>query len=230
MLETKKEAESSHSEPKDEDGIALLEEKYRIIGVKLATALKRNEVTVDDLQIYAANLPVSVRKQYKKLKKRPSLLTKVTGISDFIVTVNTYSNILNPALLRDAVKEFGDEDSKARMADYMQSLHTFQRTTRLKDLMGKWKTETPPSYHQLFLTMGDNWKEKTLEELEAVKHDGWLLEMIVEGSIIVVFSILEPIDLEADRFKDFLRRNEVLSVRINVNHVWETEFEAVRMN
>ena len=77
----------------------------------------------------------------------------------------------------------------------MQDYREFQEGTKLRDLIGTFKgPETmPPDYDELRVKLGDNWREKTLADLENLRCRmalrALLLKMIEDGSVTVVYFI-----------------------------------------
>lgn len=125
--------------------ISQLENEYRNIEENLVRSLKMSHVSMDDLETYAATLPISVKQYHEELRTQ-QLLKHATSVSAFAGALNHYSNFLNPALLKDAIKKFGDEETKALMNAYNDKLQEFQKSTLLEQLVDVYKAVTPKGY------------------------------------------------------------------------------------
>ena len=56
--------------------------------------------------------------------------------------LNLYWDFLNYGLLEHVISNFGSEDLKQQMQDYVDELSTFKQTTRLCDFIESWHAET----------------------------------------------------------------------------------------
>lgn len=142
-----------------------LEEEYRIVSMKIAE--KFETIPLDELQRYAASLPISVRRHYDELRTTQlSAMTKdISSMSQFFGVLNECSNFLSPALMEDAIKMYGDSETKSQMNTYNSKLQDFQITTTLEEFVGIWEGVTPKGYEEIELELTINWREKTLKDV-----------------------------------------------------------------
>ena len=79
-------------------------------------------------------------------------------------------DFLHPQLLEYLVQELGDNDAKKVMKEYKSLLIQFRSTTKMRDLSGWFGDISETSnFKKVVLALGDNWKDKTYEEFEALR-------------------------------------------------------------
>lgn len=166
-----------------EEKIRVFEADYRKIGMNLLAIFQRKEVTIDDLQAYAANIPISVRRHYHELvMATPSAMTKPTlTVSEFIEALNVYSCFVIPNLMADCVKIYGDEETKALMANYNTRIQQFHSATKMSDFVAVWDKLTEEGNEEAIKIFGADWQDKTIREIVPPLKRTWLIKNLMYG-------------------------------------------------
>ena len=116
-------------------------------------------VTLQQLQTCVSTLPLFTT--YK-----PQALLEASSVEHFIHKLNDYCCALNPDILEGLIEVLGNVKSKSMMEKYKGVLHEFRCKTKLKHFVGNYEGPTPPEYKEVQLKLGDDWREKTLADLQ----------------------------------------------------------------
>lgn len=186
-----------------------LEEEYRTIGENLTDDLEQKSVSIRDLQIYAANIPHYVRRDFEEPGKNQMLdkTTRATDVFHFVGALNECSNFLNPTLLADAVEKFGNEELKLKMRKFKEKSENFQKSTTLEQFVKKcssWTGKYPEGYKEIEMELKADWKEKTFKDIAPPKKT-WLLFKVYYGSLRVVVAIPDLTHLQEEVVLEFLQ-------------------------
>ena len=143
-----------------------------------------------------------------------------------------YCNAQDPDILEDLIELLGDEETKMKKNQFIDKLVAFQRGTKIKDMIGNYDgpENMPANYKELEIKLGDNWREKTLEDLKNVrftlssKSGAWLLKLIEDGSLIVTYLVPNSEDLQLDdEQSDYLCRQNVIQITMGGKYVFMNE-------
>ena len=177
--------------------------------------MKVTGLTLDKLKSHVATL-----ESFKC--QSPTRLFRSENIHEFFHYLKDYCNAQSHDILEDLIKLLGDDETKRKMSDFKMEYKNFQRRTKLKDFVGNYEgpETTPPDYKELEIKLGENWHEKTLEDLAnlqcQISLKAWLLKKIEEGSLIVKYLVPDGEKrLPLQRISDYLREQNVLSIRID---------------
>ena len=177
--------------------------------------IKAAGVTLEELKSCIATLPC-----FNSGSPAAPLLHS-SSVDEFFHELKNYCNAQCPDILEDLVQELGDDETKRKWRDFNQEYRAFQRRTKLKDLIGNYeRPETIPSdYKELKMKLGDNWREKTLEDLEQLRCQmslrAWLLKLIEDGSVIVVYFVPSSENHhQLNNFKEYLHSQNVLQITV----------------
>ena len=151
--------------------------------------------------------------------KTPQALLEAGTILEFSHNLKQYCCALNPDILEGLIRELGDIEIKSMMSMYRSALQSFQCRTRLKDFVGNYEGPTPPEFDELQIKFGDNWQEKTLADVKAMKCQIsrllWVMKMVSEGSVCVIFMIPRGEVLELDvHLRGYLQSQGVLQISV----------------
>ena len=218
--------------------IERLDEQYIEIEQLVFKTIKHRKVPLEDVLNWIRFLPMTLRTQFAELiQGQAKILTSASNVDELFFILSPYWNSLHPALLGYLVKKLGDEDLKARMDRYMEELHHFRIQTTLGDLLDKWVGKIPPGYKEFVLELGEEWREKTVEEFEQFRirlsrlhsfgggHMSFL-KTAKSSSILVVLALpqhLFPINLRQKPLHDFLRHEDVLRMMVGGQCVLDLE-------
>ena len=68
------------------------------------------------------------------------------------------------------IRKLGNDQTKLLMEQYMEKLRRFRMKTKLGDFVDKWAHSIP--HFTTFITeMGENWRDRTLEDLEDIRKE-----------------------------------------------------------
>ena len=195
--------------------IKRLDQEYiKIEGLVLET-IKYREVPLRQLLNWVQLLPVTLRTQFADiLRMQAKTLLDASSVDELFFILSSYWNSFHPDLLEHVINKLGDEDLKARMNHYLDDLYHFRIRTTLGEFMDKWVGEIPPGYHEFVLELGEEWREKTVEDLEQFRIRLSRLQSFGGGhmsfmktakssSILVMFALpqhLFPINLTQNTF------------------------------
>ena len=169
---------------------------------------------------------MEVKKNIEDLEKelsaiqRKCILEPMTG-DLHMHELKAQCSALNPQVLNDQILhgESENEEIKQMMSSYMNELQSFRCKTKLSSFTGRGDTlgPSPPSFSRLDIEFHDNWKDKTLEDLENFRKElackpCFLTKVVISESLMVVFSIpqtksfsLECVEKYCNRSREILR-------------------------
>ena len=217
--------------------IDRLDQEYiEIEGLVLET-IKHHKVPLEKVLNWVRFLPATLRAQFAELLRvHTKILLNAANVEELFTILSSYWNLFHPTLLEYLVNKLEDEHLKLRMSRYLDNLHRFRIQTTVGDFMDKWVGEIPPEYHEFVLELGDEWRERTLEDLEQFRirffrlqsFGGYMsfLKTAKSSSILVVFAFprhLFPISLRQKVLHDFLRDQHVLRVLVDGQCVLDLE-------
>ena len=119
-------------------------------------------------------LPVSARTQHRSFieEKLINIPPPVTFAKIWTI-LNLYWDFLNYGLLEHVISNFGSEDLKQNMQEYVHELSVFKQTTRLCDFIESWpcRDEGPPEdcLKKVVVKMRHEWSQCTLQDVESFK-------------------------------------------------------------
>ena len=156
--------------------------------------------------------------------------------------LSPYWNTLHPTLLEHLIKKLADENLKARIKRYIVELRKFRIHTRLGDFIEKWMGGVPPGFDEFTMELGEEWREKTVEDLEQFRIrlsrqqciGGHMMYMkkATSGSVLVVFALPQccfPMSFE-ENTQTFLREEHVLGVYVGGQSMLELQQSEVRVS
>lgn len=187
--------------------------------------MKAPGVTLEELQSCLATLS-------SFQSETPTPLLEAKSKNDFFHKLKEYCNAQDPDILEDLIEELGDEETKMKLKQYIEELLLFQRKTKLKDMIGNYDgTERVlPNYKDVAIKLGDDWQEKTLEDLKntrlrmSLKSGAWILKLIEAGSLIVTYMVpnFEDLQLTVEQ-RDYLCNQNVVEITMGGRYVFTSE-------
>ena len=163
-----------------------LKESIRDLELKFSDVQKQfmgvDGLTLDSLKQCVATLP-----SFKS--STPSRLFHSVSVYEFFLYLKNYCNIQSHDILDDLIEMLGDDETKKKMSHFKIEYQAFQRSVKLKDFIGIYEglITSPPTdhYKELEMKLGENWQERTLEDLEKLRHkislEYWLLKNVEDG-------------------------------------------------
>lgn len=155
-------------------------------------------------------------------------MLSAANVDKLFTILSAFWNLFHPALLEHLVKRLENRDLKSRMDEYTGQLHRFRAETNLGNFLRmKWAGKIPPGYQEFVLEFGEEWREKTVEDLEQVQTrlshrdvlGGNMLFMKTAKSsgvsCSVVLSLPGPLNPRQRGLYDILRAEDVLRVMVD---------------
>ena len=181
-------------------------------------------------------LPINLKAQFSELvRSQAKALVEASSVDEIFMIISPYWNSLHPTLLEYLVKKLEDGELDTRMRQYMEKLREFRVCTKLGKFIDKWTGGIPPGFNEFVLKLGEEWREKTIEDLEQFRislsrqrcFDGHMayVKKASTGCIALVFALPQccfPLKLEKDSL-DFLKENHVLQVLVDSICVFNLE-------
>ena len=222
MSEFQSETSQSPMNKNVRDTIRALERKFSSVQRQF---MKVRHATLEELQSCLATLP-SFQSNSTALLLHEATKTK----NEFFHCLKDYCNVLEPEILEDLIEELGDEETKTKLNQFNEELKTFQRGTKLKDMIGNYDgpENMPPEYKELSIKLGNKWREKTLEELKNVRLRmslrSCLLKLIEDGSLIVTYLVPNNTELQLnDNQREYLCRQNVEEITMGGKCIFTTK-------
>ena len=218
--------------------IEKLDQEYIEIESLVLETIKVRRVPLDKVLNWIRFPPTSLRAQFANLlRMQAKVLSSTTNIDELFAILSSYWNLFHPALMEHLVNKLGDEDLKTRMNHYLDDLYHFRIRTTVGEFMDKWVGEIPPGYHEFVLELGEEWREKTVEDLEQFRVRLSRLQSFGGGhmsfmkttkssSILVVLALpqhLFPINFRQKLLHDFLGDEHVVRVLVDGQCVLDLE-------
>ena len=185
---------------------------------------------LDDILDWIRFPPMTLRTQFADLvQSRAKILANVSSVDELFFILSSYWNSLHPYLLEYLISKLEDEDLKARMERYADDLRRFRIQTTLGDFLDKWVGGIPPGYKEFVLELGEEWREKTVEDFEKFQTRLSRLQCFGGGhmsfmktakssSILVVLALPEvlfPINLRQTVVHSFLRDESIVRMMVD---------------
>ena len=156
-----------------EDQVCFFDSTFRSL-VNKAYQEVNGKTKPDDFLSCVTCLPVPDRTQHRSFveKKLTNIPPPVTFAKIWTI-LNLYWDFLNYGLLQHVISNFGSEDLKQQMQDYVDELSTFKKKTRLCDFIESWpcRDDGPPEdrLKKVVIKMKHEWSQCTLQDVESFK-------------------------------------------------------------
>ena len=150
-----------------EEKIKQLDEEYTKIESLVLQTIKDHKVPHKTMLGWIQVLPMTLKSQFSELLQRNAkALSNASNVDELFIIISPYWNSLHPTLLAHLVEKLANKKLKRRMKKYMHELCKFRIHTRLGDLIEKWAGGVPPGFDEFVLELGEEWREKTVEDFE----------------------------------------------------------------
>ncbi len=191
--------------------------------------LQESKVSVLELQKEIKNIPLSSRFQLGKYyRDQTSKIFRTESILELIECLSWLWDYLNPGLLEYFVKEFGSDENKRLMNDYLRELKEFRRRVKISDYLRAVPRHDDVYSHQflqkIITQMGKDWEKETLQDMEEYKiglseklyiQTFLLHAQPIHSSIAIVFSIPHWMRIDFVKLKPFFHHKGVIKVYLN---------------
>ena len=130
-------------------------------------------VPLQRLKRCITRLPASIKYQHIAfIRENLSDIKESESMEDIFLLLNLYWDFLNYTLLEHIATNFGNNDTKVAMANYVTELVEFRKATNLSDFISHWPCtgKVPPDMSKLLIKMDKNWSNCTLEDVEQFRR------------------------------------------------------------
>jgi hypothetical protein len=210
-----------------EEEIERLDEEYTEIESLVLEMIKKHKIPHKKMLNWIQILPMTLKSQFSELLQRNAkALSNASNVDELFLIVSPYWNSLHPALLVHLIKKLDNKRLNGRMRKYTDDLRKFRIRTQLGDFIEKWAGGIPPGFDEFVLELGEEWRERTVEDLEnfrihlsrqqCIGGNMTYMKKVMPGSIFVAFTLPQccfPLGFDKDTRK-FLREENVLGVYV----------------
>ena len=211
-----------------EDEINQFEQKFEDLVDNVLSGFKTGGVSFKRVLKCLRQLPVSLKLQFGEfLQSQAARLSRASSIEKLFFILSPYWDFLNPSLLAHLAYRFGDDQTIRSVDEYLEELREFRMRTNINNFIDKWTGTPLPDTQEMIMELGDNWKEKSLEQLEELRMEvsrkrcfgnyAMLLKGIRVSSVDAVFSLPESVDihsLELESLWEFFQEHQILRIRV----------------
>ena len=146
-----------------------LHEEYNDLHICAAEEMSNN-VKIKKLRFSILILPPDLKKKHKKfVMEAKQDIKKAESADDIMYVVAEHFNYLQYSLLHYIIGQYGSDKLKQRMQDYIKSIESFRKETRLK-IFSEACDDEPDEINEKFVTMVSkhemDWSTATLEDVE----------------------------------------------------------------
>ena len=218
-----------------EDEVEKLEGEFLAMESSFFKTMHTRNVTPNELRGWILVLPSKLKKSFAQLLRSDAAsLSDAKTIDELYPILSPYWNTLHPALLEHVINMLEDEELVCQKEQYLKKLQDFRCRTTVGDFMDQWVSEIPQDYYEITLEMKDNWREKTLEDLERFRNqmnrlqclEGHMVERVKSSSILLVLGVPEhlfPLNVRDKDLCHLLREEGVLRVMVDGECVLDIE-------
>ena len=218
--------------------IERLDKQYIEIEQLVFKTIKRRKVPLEDILTWIRFPPVTLRNRFADLvHTQLKLLANVSSIDELFFLLSSYGNSFHPDLLVYLISKLEDTDLKAQMDHYMQDLHRFRVQTTLGDFLDKWVGKIPSGYLEFVLELGEEWREKTVEDFEQFRISlsrlqcfggGHMpfMKMAKSSSVVIVLALpahLFPLNLRQKAIHKVLKDRSIVRMMVDGQYVYDSK-------
>ena len=194
-----------------EKEVQELEDHFFDIIFKAALNLEKVDLAM--IKMFIVLLPVSKKYPHiNLLQEHRSAIDNAKSVREIFSILAQYLNFLNCGLLSEIIRRFGDSEMKRLMEEYLAKLTNFREHTKLGEFVDKWIGKNHHDYEEFATKMGENWRERTLEDLEKFRIQ-WsrrhsftdyatVIKTVTAGCVTVVWGLHRSISLNVSLFED----------------------------
>ena len=206
-----------------------LENKFdKVVQVVQASLLKRDVVLSE---ILSSLQFIKSHKEKKMVKQQFKELLETQSLHVLFFTFSDIWNYMYPGLLEFIVERFGTASDIKTFQEYKEDLEKYRRKVKLGDYVKIYKKTNPPLYNKKLSTVvGDDWRCKTLQDLEDVrlefadktKCDKMILRALPhESQFTIVFSMPSWVQLNLVELYPVLSTIGATKVYLNNDYIYE---------
>ena len=208
-----------------EDRIARLEKDFEELVDLMEESFIENRVSLIKVQKSLKHIPISLKMDLDGYFQKE--IFNIQSMEGLFFFLSKFWDYLNPGLLEFLVGRFGSNSDIQLLTVYLKKLEQFRSSVRLGDFVlsrPSFKDITTCCYKQITTVMGQNWKEKTLQDAENLKNE--LAEKCsiqpfltrfhaTRSSIALVFDLPPWFEVKIEELGSFFKTRNVSKVYLN---------------
>ena len=155
-----------HSSPCSlEEEIKQLDKEYTKIERLFLSMIRLRDNFHETMLDWLRVPPVDIKSQFSEcLQENEEALRNASSVDQLHKILSPYWDPLHPTLLEYLIEELADDNLNAKINGYMERLRNFRHHTKLGNFIDKWMRGSPPGFKEYIMEVGDEWRDKTLEE------------------------------------------------------------------
>ena len=146
-----------------------MQQKFREVVQAVQKSLSESKVNLSDILSSLQFIQCPEEKQLIEPKYED--LNKVQSLHMLFFSLSYIWNYLHPGLLEFIVESFGTDNDKSRVKEYMVALEKYRGSVKLGEFVKIICKKTKPQQFnkELSVQVGEDWRHKTLQDLEDVR-------------------------------------------------------------
>ena len=212
-----------------EEEIMQFEKKYEDLVNCVLNDFRKGGVSIRRVLNCLRQLPVSLKLQCGEfLQSQAACFCRASSIDELFFILSPYWDFLNPNLLAHLAYRFGDDETIRLVDEYLAELKEFRMQTKINNFIDKWTGTLLPDTQEIVMELGDNWKQKSVEQLVEfrikflrmcyLKDYTCPLKRIKQSRVDAVFSLPESVDIDSlqlESLREFFQEHQVLRILLN---------------
>ena len=152
--------------------------------------VKKKETDMSYFFTFITLLPVALKAQHLRwfIDHIPQI-SRSTCAEEIFELLNTYWNTLHTSLVHYIIKNYGDEEVKAKMKEFEKDIDVFRKNTPLYLFWRVWPEmvlkEVPTDIMELVRKHRQDWPRATLEDLEKFRKTGFIKYSLPELALMI---------------------------------------------
>ena len=206
-----------------------LEKKFENAVEMVQASFTKNEVKTD--KVLSSLKFIKSHEEKRKVKCQFRDLLQDQSLENLFFTFSDIWNYMHPGLLEFIVDRFGTTSDQNIVQEYKKDLQEYRRSVKLGEFVKICKKINPLLYNkELSMVVGDDWRCKTLQDLEdarlqfadKTKCDELLLRALPKQSqFTIVFSMPSWIQLNLVEMYPVLSTIGATKVYLNDDYIYE---------
>lgn len=152
--------------------------------------VKKKESDMSYFFTFITLLPVALKAQHLRwFMDHIPQVSRATCTEEIFELLNTYWSILHTSLVHYIVKNYGDEEVKAKLKEFEKDVDAFRRTTPIYIFWRVWPDmelkEVPTDIMELVRKHRQDWPRASLEDLEKFRNTGFIKYSLPELALMI---------------------------------------------
>lgn len=152
--------------------------------------VKKKESDMSYFFTFITLLPVALKAQHLRwFMDHIPQISRATCTEEIFELLNTYWSILHTSLVHYIIKNYGDEEVKAKLKEFEKDVDAFRRATPIYVFWRVWPEmelkEVPTDIMELVRKHRQDWPRATLDDLEKFRNTGFIKYSLPEFALMI---------------------------------------------